>query len=103
MKSLDLDIKYGIDIKIDIVCLLKMIGKALLVLLLDSKKRLHNSLIVLILLEGLKLIKIRYPLVASEKIGNKCSKIGVTCTKPSSGSNTVCLVGELLGINLIPV
>ena len=103
METLDLYVEAGIRIELDALCLFEVLGKVLLVVLLDGNELLHYLVVVLVLLELLELVKICDPLVVAEQISDEGSEVRIASAEPSSGCNAVCLVGELLRIDVVPV
>ena len=102
MESLNLDIEDGYRIYINALLLLKVCSKGLLLVILDCLHPGKESSITLVLKKLLKLERILL-VSASDCLCDKAVKLLVTAHKPSSEGNTVCLIVELLRINLIEV
>ena len=103
METLDLYVEAGIRVELDALCLLEVFGELLLVSLLDGNELLHYLVVVLILFELLELVEICNPLVVAQKVCDEGSEVGIAGAEPSSRCNAVCLVGELLRIDVVPV
>ena len=103
METLDLYVEAAVGVQFDALCLFEIFGKVLLVSLLDGDELLHYLVIVLVLLEILEKIEVCNPLVAAEEVSDEVSELRIAGTEPSTGSYAVCLVGELLGIDVVPV
>ena len=103
MKSLYLYIEYHLRVKLDILTLSDIIGKTAFVFMLYSHKSSEYILIICILFQFCQAVKGGYPAVSAQKLRNKCGKLRIAQSKPSSLSNAVCLILKTFGIKLVPI
>jgi len=103
VESLNLNIVNGIRVKLNALLLLDVISELSLLSSLNLEELLKNLLVICKLLEFLEVIEMCYPVIGTEQFRDKSAELRVTCSEPSSGCNAVCLIGELLRIDLIPV
>ena len=102
MKSLNLYIKDRILIYVNVLCLLKVILENDLVLLLDIHDPAKDCVIIIELSEVIQFLCILFVAVTDE-LCDICCKLLVAVEKPSSECDTICLVVELLRIDLVEV
>ena len=102
MKSLNLYIKDRILIYVNVLCLLKVILENDLVLLLDIHDLAKDCIIIIELSKVIQLLCILLVAVTDKLCDISC-KLLVAVEKPSSECDTICLVVELLRIDLVEV
>ena len=102
MESLNLYIKDRILIYVNVLCLLKVILENDLVLFLDIHDLAKDCIIIIELSEVIQFLCILLVSVTDE-LCDICCKLLVAVEEPSSECDTICLVVELLRINLVEV
>lgn len=103
METLYLNIVNRLIVYFDAVMLDNEVTELRFFSLLDVNESAENSFIVGKLFKFLKHIQVNYPIVRTQKLGNKGRKLHIAESQPSSLGNAVGFVLETFGINAVPV
>ena len=100
VKTLDLNIKDGVRIKVNTLCFLEPCSKFLLVFGLDAVEFRKNVLVIYVIAQALKLRGVLLPALAY-RLRDEVAQTRVAAHEPSAEGNTVCLVVEFVGIEIV--
>ena len=103
VKALYLNVEYEIRVCVDIVVSLDEVRELFFLVLLDVDEAAEDILVVSVLSKLLELVKVIYPAVIADKLGNERRKLLIAESYPAALSYAVSLVAESLGIKAEPI